>query len=530
MATRVDLRQLAVDREGPATSTVVRKGRSLTRFGIPLVVITGFAAVVGWSARERFLPTRPVTVVPVVLTQAEVRQAGTPLFQAAGWIEPRPSAVVVSALVEGVIDKLLVVEGQSVEAGQPIAKLIDADARLAVADSEAAVQLREAEVALAQSALTAAQVHFEQPVQMQAALAEAEAAVAKLQTEIKNLPFAIRTAQAQLQLARQNLEGKKQVGDGIAVRVLQQAQSDFDTATSAAEQLAQRGPSLHNELLAWERKCEALRTQLKLKTEETRKLSESRANLQAAEAKLKQAKVAAETAQLRLSRMTVHAPISGRVLNVVAKPGRRLMGLAAASEQDSATIVTLYDPKRLQVRADVRLEDVAQVQPGFPVQITSAALDSPLVGEVIVATSQADIQKNTLQVKVAIHDPPEVIKPEMLVQVSFIAPERKEQQQPGADQPLRLLVPRSLVESGNGSSALWVADLTNGVARRQSVRLGGTVNDELVEVVDGLTPLDKLIIAGRDGIREGERIRVTGEDHTLGTASTSSHAATKSVP
>lgn len=528
MATKVDLSQLAVNREAPATSNVVRKGRSLTRYGIPFVVIAGFAVVVVWSARDRFLPTRPVTVVPVVLTQAEVRQAGTPLFQAAGWVEPRPSAVVVSALVEGVIEKLFVVEGQTVAEGQPIAKLIDADARLSVADAEAAVRLREAELALANSASAAAQVHFDQPVQMQANLAEAEAAVAKLQTEIKNLPFAIRTAQAQLQLAQQSLEGKKKVGDGIAVRVLQQAQSDFDSATSAAEQLVQRGPSLQNELLAWERKCEALRTQLKLKTEETRKLSESRANVQAAEAKLQQAKVAVETAQLRLSRMIVHAPIAGRVLSVVAKPGRRLMGLAAASEQDSATIVTLYDPKRLQVRADVRLEDVSQVQPGFPAQITSAALGAPLTGEVIVATSQADIQKNTLQVKVAIHDPPEVIKPEMLVQVSFIAPERKQEQQPGSAEPLRMLAPRSLVEAGDGGSALWVADLTNKIARRQTVRLGGTVNDELVEVIEGLTPLDKLIVAGRDGIREGERIRVTGEDHTLGTVAT--QTANKSAP
>ncbi len=156
MATQVDLRQLAVNRE-VSSATVARRSRSLTRYGLPLAVIAGFITVVVWSMRESFLPTRPVTVIPVVLTQAEVRQAGTNLFQAAGWVEPRPSAVVVSALVEGVIDKLYVVEGQGVEEGQIIAKLIDADARLALAEAEASVRLREAESALAQSALTAAE-------------------------------------------------------------------------------------------------------------------------------------------------------------------------------------------------------------------------------------------------------------------------------------------------------------------------------------------------------------------------------------
>lgn len=519
MATRVDLQQLAVDRTGSAAAGDVRKRRSLSRYLVPLTISLGFIAVVGWSARDRFMSSRSVTVIPVVLTQAEIRQAGTPLFQAAGWIEPRPSAVVVSALVEGVVEELYVAEGQPVEKGQPIAKLIDSDTRLALADAEAAVRLREAELSLAQGAMTAAQTHFEQPLQMQADLAEAEAAVAKLQTEIKNLPFAVRTAKSQLLLAEQSLEGKKLVGDGLAKRVLQQAQSDFDTAVSAHEQLVVRGPSLQNELLAWERKCEALRSQLKLKTEETRKLSETKANVQAAEAKLQQAAVAVDTAKLRLSRMTVSAPITGRVLAVVAKPGRRLMGLAAASEQDSATIVTLYDPKMLQIRADVRLEDVTHVQPGFPVQITTAALSKPLTGEVILATSQADIQKNTLQVKVAIHDPPDVIKPEMLAQVSFIAPERKNEAGSGSVEPLRMLVPRVLVETTGTESTLWVADLTHNVARRQTVKVGAKVSEELVEIVEGLTSLDKLIVSGRDGIREGERIRVTDEDRSLGTAS-----------
>lgn len=89
--------------------------------------------------------------------------------------------------------------------------------------------------------------------------------------------------------------------------------------------------------------------------------------------------------------MTVRAPITGRVLALDAQPGRRLMGINAASERDASTVVTLYDPKQLQVRADVRLEDVPQVGFGQPVQISTAALKEPLTGRVLAATSQADI-------------------------------------------------------------------------------------------------------------------------------------------
>jgi HlyD family secretion protein len=77
-------------------------------------VIFGFLTMLGWAARERFLSAKPVTVVPVVVTRAKVHQAAAPLFQAAGWVEPRPTPVLVSALAEGVVDQLLVVESQPI--------------------------------------------------------------------------------------------------------------------------------------------------------------------------------------------------------------------------------------------------------------------------------------------------------------------------------------------------------------------------------------------------------------------------------
>ncbi|MHB8973128.1 MAG: efflux RND transporter periplasmic adaptor subunit [Pirellulaceae bacterium] len=165
-------------------------------------------------------------------------------------------------------------------------------------------------------------------------------------------------------------------------------------------------------------------TPLELKTEETWRVAEAEAGVQVAAARFRQAELAVQAARLRLERMTLRAPLSGRVLALNAQPGRRVTGLTPASEQDSSTVLTLYDPCALQVRADVRLEDVPQVQPGQPVQISCAVLSQPLSGQVLTAISIADIQKNTLQVKVAIDAPPPVMKPDMLVQVIFLAPEK----------------------------------------------------------------------------------------------------------
>lgn len=529
MATPVDLKQLAVQRRDETVRPLVRKRPWITRWGIPFVIIFGFLGVIGWSARDRWLPQKPVTVTPVVMMRAEVQASGTPLFQAAGWVEPRPTPVMVSALVEGVVDKLLVVEGQDVKAGDPVAQLFDADSRLALREAQATKQLREAELAVHHATLKAAQKHVEAPVHLEAALAEAEAALAKVETELNNLPFAVRTAESRLNLAQQDFAGKQRVADALPGRLLQRSQSDLDAANATVDELKQRKPSLEAEKTAWQRKCAALKQKLELKTEEVRALEEAKANVSASQARLLQSELAVESSQLRLERMTIRAPLQGRVLALNAHPGRRVMGINAASERDASTVISMYDPRQLQVRADVRLENVAQVQIGQPVQISTDAYNQPLSGHVLTVTSSADIQKNTLQIKVAINDPPAVIKPEMLMQVVFLAPQKPEETTAAQD-PLRLLIPRDVIQKTEEGVLVWVVDASTGVAKKRIVQLGQAGTEELVEVTSGLTALDKLIVSGREGMVDGERIKIAGEDHTLGTSREStSTSAVKST-
>ena len=111
----------------------------------------------------------------------------------------------------------------------------------------------------------------------------------------------------------------------------------------------------------------------------------------------------------------------------------------------------------------------------------------------------------------AIKAPPSTLRPDMLVQVTFLAPPTPKSADPKSE-PLRLLVPRQLVESGDGGARIWVADQAAGVARLKTVTLGLAGDADLVEVVEGLTAADKLIAGGRDGLREGQRITVTGEE------------------
>jgi RND family efflux transporter MFP subunit len=512
MSANVDLRQLAVRRDGSPTPPL-RRRHLVTRFLLPVGVLLTFLGAAGWAARDSLLPSRPVTVVPVLAARAEGSQEGTPLFQAAGWVEPRPTPVLVTALTEGVIDKLLVVEGQEVKAGAPVAVLIEADARLGLRAAEAELRQRRAEVAGARAALAAARTNAEQPVHLKAALAEAEAMLAQKETERTSLPFLLEAARTRLGVLRISYERKQKAPGAIPDISIQEAKAELDSAAAAVAELESRKGRLEKEVEAQTRRRDALLLRMELKTEETRALAEAEAQVEATEARFEQAQTAVDGARLRLQRMVVRAPVSGRVLALLARPGMRLMGLAPGSLHDSSTVVSLYDPGSLQVRADVRLEDVPRVRPGQPVRIeTPAAPGGPLEGEVLFPTSQADVQKNTLQVKVAVKAPPPTLRPDMLVQVTFLAVAGPRAGGSDAEAPLRLFVPRQLVDSSEGGVRIWVADQAAGVSRLKAVTLGTAGDANLVEVVEGLNAADKLIVGGREGLRDGQRIAVTGED------------------
>jgi RND family efflux transporter MFP subunit len=514
MNQQLDLRQLAIDRSQPAATGHPRKRRIVSRYVVPGTVVVGFLAMLGWAARGRFLTAREVTVVPVVVARAEVQRAGTPLFRAPGWVEPRPTRTLVPALADGVVQELLVVEGQAVEAGDPVARLMETDARLAVEQAKADLRLEQSRLRKAEATLAAAGQRVERPVHLEAALADAASALAAVETELTRLPYELRAAQASLKYAEQDLERKRSAGGALAGRYLQEAHSKRDAALARLEELEARGPSLERQIESLRRKRDAAAAQLELKTEETRQLAEAEAGLETARARIAQAQLLVDARQLDVERMVIRTPAAGRVLELIALPGSRVRGIGAASSQESSAVVSLYDPQMLQIRADVRLEDVPLVQPGQPVRIETASAAGVVPGEVLASTSQANIQKNTLEVKVAVTDPPATLRPEMLAQVTFLAPQtsattgRHEERE-------TLLIPRPLVQKAEQGQFVWIVEPAE-TARRRRIELGSAGTDQLVEVVQGLKPTDKLIVAGRKGLDDGQRVRITGDDPTLG--------------
>ncbi len=102
----------------------------------------------------------------------------------------------------------------------------------------------------------------------------------------------------------------------------------------------------------------------------------------------------------------------------------------------------------------------------------------------------------------------------MLATATFLSPQNdgsRETQSPAE----RMFVPASLVQSQGSHSFVWIAD-ERSTAQSRPVEIGGKSNDDLVEIRSGLKVTDKLITSGLEGLRNGSRIKLSGDDQKLG--------------
>jgi HlyD family secretion protein len=105
----------------------------------------------------------------------------------------------------------------------------------------------------------------------------------------------------------------------------------------------------------------------------------------------------------------------------------------------SAAIASIFDPQQIQAWVDLNQRDSGTVFTGQDVELTTDAdPQRPITGVVKQIMPQANLQKNTVQVKITIPDPPADFRPELSVKVVFLPPEESpagtETAEPGVDE------------------------------------------------------------------------------------------------
>ena len=423
---------------------------------IPAAIVLGFALLFLLLFRDRILPATDVKVGVVLSTELsadgpdpqgeasdkpskEEAYRGPTAFQASGWVEPDPLPIKATALVNGVVEEVHILEGENVTKGQLLATLIDEDTELRLKAARSKLQMSKAALAAQDEAIAAAK-------------ARREAAAATV---------------AQTADRHQRLEGLPQ--GALAETELTAIRSAWQNAVAA------------------ERAAAAEVTRLKAQTE-----------VLASEVAM--ARVEVDTAELAHQRTRITSPIDGRVLQLHATPGKKKM--LGMDEEDSATIATLYKPDSLQVRVDVPLADAGGLQIGQLARIKCNLLpDTTFFGEVTRIEGMADIARNTLQAKVRIDNPSDLLRPEMLCRVEFLEGHRS-QQEGSSHGALTTWAPESAIRNDSA----WVVDPESKRLEKRSVKTTGESREGYLKIEEGLKPGERVVLSPSDKLSEGQRV------------------------
>ncbi len=434
---------------------------------LPSCLVLGFILLFLLLFGERLLPATEVITAPVITVRnnpeassassASIKTTPSLVFQASGWIEPDPYITYATALIDGVIDQVHILEGQSVEKGQLLATLIAEDAELALEAAQHDYETLEKQI-------VAHCIGFEM-IAAEISAAKSKAAAFEFQAE-EAQDIATRYAKlgssavSRQELVQAELVAQRQLSN------LAEAEADISRLIAKRSQLTAQEAAMRSQL---------------------RQLETSR-----------------QKAELTLSRTRITAPISGTVLHLHAAPGAKRM--LSMEDPESAVIVDLYDPKKLQARIDVPLNEAAALSVGQSVRLTSELLSSvSFEGKVTRISGQADLQRNTLQAKVSIKDPDSRLRPEMLVRAKFYELPKASSSETGpqsTSERLSTYVPIAAIFAENQA---WVVspDLK---PQKRTLTLGSSIRDQHRIVLKGLRSGEQVILPPHEGLNADTRL------------------------
>jgi len=294
------------------------------------------------------------------------------------------------------------------------------------------------------------------------------------------------TTELQAEISRQEILAQKQ--KLLALRDADQAEIDRAAAQRAFERIEKVGglgivpkndyDKAQDALRSAEIRGRHAREAAKLET------SDIELQLKTRRAQLQRQRLSLDEARRRVDELTLRAPMDG-VVGSVAVADR---GVVPAN----APLMTLVDLSRLEVELEIPETYVGDLGLGMKAEITA--------GDVKAAGQISAIS-------------PEVIRNQVLARVRFEGAQPaglRQSQRVSArlvidEKPNAIQLPRGPFVEAHGGKFAYVME--DGFAVRRPIRLGGT-SLSAVEVVEGLKPGERVVVAGSEDFDNADRVRI----------------------
>lgn len=398
---------------------------------------------------------------------------------------------VVGAQAAGIVETLLVDEGDRVTAGQPLAMLKRdvAEARLAQAEqalNTARAQLAQVERGPLRSEVEAAAAQVRQA---QAQVTQQRAAVQQAQQAVEQARAQLLQLQAEMDLAATQLERHAALFERNYISRVEydQAQTQYRVAeqrVAAAQQAVEAAQANVQAAQAGVQAAQAnvRALEARLRTVQTGATPEE---IAVARQRVAEAAQALHVARRQVQEAVVTAPFAGIVTAIHAEPGQ------AVGTQGVVRLVSVT----LEIRLDVDESNLADLAVGQEALISSSVFPGQTFpGRVAEIGAAVDQTRGTITVRVTPLQPPDWLRPGQTVNVNIVTRRAVS----------RLLVPASAVSRSSDQTVVYVVE--NGRALEKVV-LTRPPTAQGVPILAGLGAEDR-IIADPRGITAGARVRV----------------------
>ena len=246
------------------------------------------------------------------------------------------------------------------------------------------------------------------------------------------------------------------------------------------------------------RALEAQADLARIDTERIRKLRAdnlvSAAELDTAEATLKQAQANADNVRATIAKKNIRAPFAGRL-------GIRQINLGEYVEAGKTTIVSLQALDNVYAEFSLPQQELARIKTGLRVRLTSDTYPGqPFEGELTSLNPNLDAATRAIHLQATLANKEHLLRPGMFIGVEVLLPDGKD----------ALIIPTtSVLSAPYGDSVYIIESSTNAagglVARQQFIRTGRSRGD-FVSVEAGLKAGDKVASSGLFKLRNGARV------------------------
>jgi len=211
-------------------------------------------------------------------------------------------------------------------------------------------------------------------------------------------------------------------------------------------------------------------------------------DIKSIEAQVRQTKAALDMAKYQLKNTRITAPISGKVTSITVSSGEMIA--------PSMPLLSIIDISRIFVKVGISEKDISKIKEGQKVNLEIDAFpEEKFRGEIVSKGVAVDQMSKTLEVKI------EILQPEIDIPIGVFA---RGDILVETNQDALIIPSNALTRKKDG---IYVYVIEEEIARQKEVVLG-IIQDERVEILEGLSEKEEIVILGNQELEDGVKVIV----------------------